>query len=521
MISDNQMISGCQASWIFMLDMLAAGFFSLTAAKEQASSLTMLVGSLLTIGLVLIYYKASFCMFDQYEKKTGIRLSEQKLPGILCLLWLIFYLAGLIWALRFYCAVIADRIPVAYGRVLPIIFLMAALIYGAGKGMEVRGRMSELMGWLICLPLILLFIFGLQQVIQSGCWRYLMVENVKQEGGISLLLMLKNGLAGAAFFLLSDQPLLLWRCIQRQNRRKGIYPVAFAGAGLMLLFSTGLTVCLLSPEGIAGERYPFGVVLQLIRFPGNFISRYDIFFVMLWMMSFFVFAGGMLIHLTVAAKGLIRTDNKDAKMDRKLALLFGILITAGLLCGCYAEREPQNRNYIMCMGIDSDPEGGLKISYGFPDLSALTGTDAGEAEPMRVIAAASVSEASELLNASSDKTTDYSQMPVILMGKDLFEDQEKRSQVMNELADEKTIRRTALIARAEHTAEDILQLDDDVHGSVGVFIYELCQNNYENKGCTMSILENFIGGRAGDETVIPVFENNSGVPEIIELISYK
>ena len=116
MISDNQMISGRQASWIFMLDMLAAGLFSLTAAKEQASSLTMLVGSLLTIGLVLIYYKASFCMFDQYEKKTGIRLSEQKLPGILCLLWLIFYLAGLIWALRFYCAVIADRIPVAYGR---------------------------------------------------------------------------------------------------------------------------------------------------------------------------------------------------------------------------------------------------------------------------------------------------------------------------------------------------------------------------------------------------------------------
>ena len=114
MISDNQMISGRQASWIFMLDMLAAGLFSLTAAKEQASSLTMLVGSLLTIGLVLIYYKASFCMFDQYEKKTGIRLSEQKLPGILCLLWLIFYLAGLIWALRFYCAVIADRIPVAH-----------------------------------------------------------------------------------------------------------------------------------------------------------------------------------------------------------------------------------------------------------------------------------------------------------------------------------------------------------------------------------------------------------------------
>lgn len=71
MISDNQMISGRQASWIFMLDMLAAGLFSLTAAKEQASSLTMLVGSLLTIGLVLIYYKASFCMFDSMKKRQA------------------------------------------------------------------------------------------------------------------------------------------------------------------------------------------------------------------------------------------------------------------------------------------------------------------------------------------------------------------------------------------------------------------------------------------------------------------
>jgi len=92
---------------------------------------------------------------------------------------------------------------------------------------------------------------------------------------------------------------------------------------------------------------------------------------------------------------------------------------------------------------------------------------------------------------------------------------------MKELAAEKSIRRTALIACAKDTAEEILELDDDVHGSVGVFIYELCQNNYENKGYTMSILEDFIGGRAGNKIVIPVFENKHDIPEIIELISYK
>lgn len=288
----------------------------------------------------------------------------------------------------------------------------------------------------------------------------------------------------------------------------------------MLILSVGLVMLLLSPEGAAREQYPFGVVLQLIRFPGNFISRYDIFFIMLWMMSYFIFAGGMLLQLVEAAKLLAGIKGKERSMGRKLALLFGMMTIVIMLCGCYAEREPQNRNYIMCIGIDSD-ENGWTVSYSFPDLGALTGTDAGEPEPVRVMHASTIREAAEKLNASSDKTTDYSQMPVILVQKKLLENKDKMNQLMNELAAEKAIRRTALVACAKGTAEEILQLDDDVHGSVGVFIYELCQNNYENKGYTMSVLENFIGGRAEAKTVIPVFDNNSHVPEIIELISYK
>lgn len=46
------------------------------------------------------------------------------------------------------------------------------------------------------------------------------------------------------------------------------------------MLSVCVVILLLSPKGTAGEGYPFGVVLQLIRFPGNFISRYDIFFMM-------------------------------------------------------------------------------------------------------------------------------------------------------------------------------------------------------------------------------------------------
>lgn len=520
MISDNQMISRRQVSWIFMLNMLAAGLFSLTAVRVSVSSVTMLLSSLLTILIVIFYYIASFAVFEYYEKKTGIPLVGRELPKAIMLLWLVLYFHGLVWAMDFFDHVIDDRIPADYGWPVPALFLMAALIAGAGKGMEVRGRMAELMGWFVCVPLIALFICGVWQALKGGNWMQLWDERLLQEKNADISVILKTGFGRAAFFLLGDHPLFLWRCTQNRNGQKNIHLGVYWSAGIMLIFSVGLVILLLSPEGAAREQYPFGVVLQLIRFPGNFISRYDIFFIMLWMMSYFIFAGGMLLQMVEAAKLLTGIKGKGRSIGRKLALLFGMMIMVILLCGCYAEREPQNRNYIMCMGIDSD-ENGWTVSYGFPDLSALTGTDAGEPEPIRVMHALTIREAAEKLNASSDKTTDYSQMPVILIQKKLLENEDKMNQLMNELAAEKAIRRTALVACAKDTAEEILELDDDVQGSVGVFIYELCQNNYENKGYTMSILENFIGGRAGTMTVIPVFDHNADIPEIIELISYK
>ena len=55
MLSDNQMISRRQASWIFMLNMLGAGLFSLTSVRTQVPSVSLLFSGLLTI-LVVIFY---------------------------------------------------------------------------------------------------------------------------------------------------------------------------------------------------------------------------------------------------------------------------------------------------------------------------------------------------------------------------------------------------------------------------------------------------------------------------------
>lgn len=208
----------------------------------------------------------------------------------------------------------------------------------------------------------------------------------------------------------------------------------------------------------------------------------------------------------------MKTTKKCLKMGA-IVLVIGINLT---LSGCRAQREPQNRNYMMCMGIDAAGDG-WRISYGFPDLAMLTGTDANSAEPVQVIEAASIREGARQLNAASDKIADYSQMSVILLGNSLKNAPEKVEALVDELAQEKDIKRTVMIGWCDGTAEEIIGLDDDVNGSVGVFIYELCQNNYEDKGYDISVLEDFLGGRSSSDCVVPVFENINDRPALIEL----
>lgn len=206
---------------------------------------------------------------------------------------------------------------------------------------------------------------------------------------------------------------------------------------------------------------------------------------------------------------------KKWEFIKKVGILIMIIWINVQLCGCYAQREPQNRNYIMCMGIDAVP-GGWRIAYGFPDLAMLTGTDSNSAEPVQVIEVENIREGAARLNAASDKIADYSQLSVIVLGDSLQKDPERRSLLIDELTKEKDIKRTVMIVYAAGKAEEIVQLDETVNGSIGVFIYELGQNNYEDRGYDLSVLEDFAGGRSSDDCVVPVFASREERPVLVE-----
>lgn len=387
MIADNQKISMRQAAWILVLNILAAGIFWLPSGLGGLAFGEMMLAGILALLAVGLYYGGAFRWLNRPPAgKMGRRISTP--AG--CIL-IIYYLAALTFGLHYFYRIIDVLIPAEYKYPLTLLLLVIPLIYGAGKGVEVRGRMAELTGWLVCTPLILLMILGFWQAFSQG----LPMDGLFEGGAVRTvngavisgadsgaaagslegidasfiggnMAVLKAGYGVLWPFLLGDHPFLLWRQIHfskmpeaaeeksgtKKRPGKKILFWGLAGGGLMVLAALALTGLYLTPAGMAAEKEPFGIVLQLIRFPGNFISRYDVFFIMLWMIAFYIYAGGMLLSMAELSAELIRAkrarqkggasmnerkdlNRNDGNSKRGFALVYGLL---ALLLACLARQ---------------------------------------------------------------------------------------------------------------------------------------------------------------------------------------
>lgn len=329
MIVDNQMISRRQAAWILALDILAAGLFWLPSRLGGQPFRELMLTGILVLAILFLYYALSFYCLDRRNRMDGCRLKGRRLPGSICVFFILYYLLAIIYGVGFFYHVIAGLIPADYSYPVTVLFLLAAVVYGAGKGIEVRGRMAELMGWMVFVPFIILFAVGFWQAKSFG-WPAELAE-FSVRSGEHWQDILSGGYGALWFFLLGDHPYLLWRKIHGGSEEKKVPVPGMAGGCLMALAALFLTGLFFTPEGMEADGQPFGILLQMIRFPGNFISRYDVFFIMLWMMSFYIFIGGMLLEMVEMAMELSERSNsmslyESGRTKRWLAAVFGILI---------------------------------------------------------------------------------------------------------------------------------------------------------------------------------------------------
>ena len=247
-------------------------------------------------------------------------------------------------------------------------------------------------------------------------------------------------------------------------------------------------------------------------------------------------------------RGKRKTQCSQIRSLCRFVVLLGI---AALLSGCGKTPQIEDRNYVMALGIDYVCEKGkykndkyendkyksneyrsndcidggyFKITISFPDVGALTGNDGPEPEAPLTLQVKKLQDIEAVYENMASQKLDFGQLQVILLGQNVL----KQREILKNVADymqHQAFTRTTYICATKKDSRQVIEMDTEVNGSVGIYIKDMLENNYEvqekkRKAC---ILNDFIiavenSTERADMNVIDVEDNKPVIMnEVLEV----
>lgn len=471
--------------------------------------------------------------------------------------------------------------------------MLLICIYSVFKGLETRARLGEMLVYVVIVPIVLIIFLSIPQIHPERLWpvRLLTREQAVQETADAAGVV---GLIWAAVITFAMFSVVEWLLFLRphvKQRQKALRGMIGGIAWPVVLNLLLLVVCIgvFSVAGMNNEQWPAVTLMQIVRFPGGFLSRQDGLMLAFWMAGMFMLISGSIyygmesfkslskklckswviifpgifilgcflcIYLNDATRLFIRymvfiylpltlavplllglagpfkrsfgskkgdgrrilpkTERAGKQKGRRMAAFILALAWAagGMgLSGCGDLVEIEDRNFVMCLGIDTGPDG-LEVSLGFPDLKALTGDGDNIHYPAVTLSGDSMEDVEAAYRAGSNKRLDYGQLQMIVFGRKMMKDSAQMREVLEYIREQPAFTRTVLVCMADDRAGDIVALDESVNGSIGFYLRQMFDNNYKEYRLTVGDL--IIGLSLTDETgQIAVAAPGENGPKII------
>ena len=424
-----------------------------------------------------------------------------------------------------------------------------------------KKRLAEILFYLILVPILCISLFSLPEADFSQIVR---LDGFSGSGWLRGVLIVTALFTPVEWFLFTEE------ARSRSKNRQVMTAAVLTGGGLALVIVL-LCVCVLTPEKMAKEPWPGVLLMQIVRIPGGFLSRQDGLMLSFWIFGMFMSLSGALSHsarlfrmtvgkgshkawlsLTAAlACAAALTAQKGEGFDQiyftamlltfpvslgialyvadvrgKRRILTGFLAAvmgAGVLMsvGCARYVALEDRAFVMAVGIDKE-DGGYRISFAFPDLAKLTGNGKGGYEEPVSFSGKSLAEAELAYEKTGKGSVDYGQVKVIVLGEDLLDDEKALADILGEMTDDPKFARTILLCGVRGKAEDLIRLDGDMDGSIGIYLEELFENNGEKLGYETVILNDAAGmdpSGNGRTLTLPMLEIEGERPVLKDRIS--
>lgn len=253
----------------------------------KAGIFTIIIGALL--GLIFAAFLWMLC-----KKYSGSYLDYSKdcLGQGLGKLYIGIYLVKYVVSAAFMLSIFTQILNYAFLTETPAYIVGAAMLivvtYGAVKGVEVRARLSELLFYVVVLPVIILLLLAVPQVRPE---RLFPLEIVSDGSLMACAVVF-------AFFTLVEWVLFLGPSIKHEKRGKRQLVWSILLPALVLIGLTGVCIGIFSAPGTLNETWPIVKLMQIARLPGGFISRQDGLLIAFWIVAVFMLLDGYIFHIT-------------------------------------------------------------------------------------------------------------------------------------------------------------------------------------------------------------------------------
>ncbi|MDD4844269.1 MAG: Ger(x)C family spore germination protein [Anaerotignum sp.] len=156
-----------------------------------------------------------------------------------------------------------------------------------------------------------------------------------------------------------------------------------------------------------------------------------------------------------------------------------MLLPLFLTTGCWDKRDPEDREYMLTMGIDKG-ETGYLITFA----PAKTN----EKDPVKMVCKGNtLADAIASNDSNNSRKTELGQLKMIVFGKKILEDKVLLTSIVEELKRSQEISKKVTVLATEATAEDCIQAMMEEDDGTGLFLWEFYKNSAKEVGVTKGL----------------------------------
>lgn len=170
--------------------------------------------------------------------------------------------------------------------------------YAASKGYEARGRIAEILIFVILIPLIIVFSFAISDTDFTNLMPFF-----EEASGMDFI---NGGFISLFSFSGIEFVLLAYPYLTRKNkaRRKCIYAVGFVG--IIMIVITAITIARFGKFDVVHQMWPVLEIMDTINLPGSFIERQDALIMSFWIISIFVVINAGMFFASLLLKNIVQ-----------------------------------------------------------------------------------------------------------------------------------------------------------------------------------------------------------------------